>query len=115
MSKSTIILIVIIGWLMGLFLLIDQPALAADFNEGAKIFEVQCAGCHPSGNNIIRRTKTLKLKALQRNKLDSIEGITKIVTYGKNNMSAYQDRLTSEEINAVASYVLSQAENNWSK
>jgi cytochrome c6 len=113
MSAIKLIVILIIGCFSSLMLFIDQPVLAADLSQGAKIFEVQCAGCHPNGNNIIRRSKTLKLKALQRNKIDSIEAIEQLVMYGKNNMSAYQERLTSAEITAVASYVLTQAENNW--
>lgn len=81
--------------------------------EGEKIFELNCAGCHPNGNNIIRRGKTLKLKALHRNGYDSVETITGIVTNGKNNMSAFANRLSETEIQQVANYVLQQAENNW--
>ena len=45
--------------------------------------------------------------------MDSLEAITTIVTNGKNNMSAYKDRLTTEEIQNVAAYVLEQAEKDW--
>jgi cytochrome c6 len=45
--------------------------------------------------------------------MDSIESITGIVTNGKNNMSAYKDRLTEQEIQNVAAYVLEQAEQGW--
>lgn len=78
-----------------------------------KIFELNCAGCHPNGNNIIRRGKNLKLKALHRNGYDSVEAITQIVSNGKNNMSAFSNRLSEREIKEVAEYVLQQAENNW--
>jgi cytochrome c6 len=89
------------------------PALAADTINGAQIFEVNCAGCHINGGNIIRRGKNLKKKALKNNKMDSIDAIASIVANGKNNMSAYKDRLSEQEIQAVAVYVLEQAENNW--
>lgn len=82
-------------------------------NQPEKIFELNCAGCHPNGNNIIRRGKNLKLKALHRNGYDSVEAITQIVSNGKNNMSAFSNRLSETEIKQVAEYVLQQAENNW--
>ena len=80
---------------------------------GAQVFEVHCVGCHINGGNIVRRGKNLKLKALQHNKVDSIEAIGQLVTNGKGIMSAYGDRLTSSEIEAVAAYVLEQAKQGW--
>lgn len=82
-------------------------------NQGREIFTINCAGCHPNGGNIIRRGKNLRSKALQKNGYNSIDSIEDIVTHGKNNMSAFFDRLSPEEINLVAKYVFSQAENNW--
>jgi cytochrome c6 len=79
------------------------------------LFEVHCAGCHLNGSNIIRRGKTLKLKALQQNKVDSVEAIASLVANGKNNMSAYRDKLTASEIDALADYVLVQAQQGWPK
>jgi cytochrome c6 len=91
----------------------NSPALAEDTANGAKIFSVQCAGCHDNGGNIVRRGKTLKLKALKRNQMDSQDAIATLVTNGKNNMSAYKDRLTAQEIQDVAAYVLEQAKQGW--
>ncbi|HEY9696156.1 MAG TPA: c-type cytochrome [Trichocoleus sp.] len=103
--------------LFGLFLFVSQPAfaadLAADLVNGEAVFQTHCVGCHIHGGNIVRRGKTLKLKALQKNKMDSIAAITEIVTHGKNNMSAYGDRLSTPEIQNVAAYVLEQAQQDW--
>lgn len=90
-----------------------NPVFAADLEQGAKIFEANCAGCHLHGGNIIRRGKNLKQKTLQKNKLDTPEAIAQLVTNGKNNMPAYRDRLSQVEIDAVANYVLQQAEAGW--
>jgi cytochrome c6 len=92
---------------------ITSPASAGDIANGAKIFEANCAGCHINGGNIIRRGKNLKINALKKYNMDSQEAIASIVTNGKNNMSAYKDRLTEQEIQDVATYVLEQAEKNW--
>lgn len=97
-----------------LIIYLPQPALA-DTVDAAKIFEANCAGCHLNGGNIIRRGKNLKIKALKKYKMDSVEAISHIVAYGKNNMSAYKERLSESEIQAVSIYVLNQAENNWRK
>lgn len=92
---------------------LNQTAIAADTENGAKVFAANCAGCHINGSNIIRRGKNLKIKALKKYGYDSVEKITEIVTNGKNNMSAYKDRLTQSEIEDVANYVLEQAQKNW--
>jgi cytochrome c6 len=89
------------------------PAIAADTANGAQIFSVHCAGCHINGSNIIRRGKNLKQQALKKYGMDSIEAITSIVTNGKSNMSAYKDRLSEQEIQDVAAYVLEQAAKDW--
>ena len=88
-------------------------ALAADTANGEKIFSVQCAGCHINGSNIVRRGKNLKLKALKKYGMDSIEAISSIVANGKSNMSAYKDRLSEQEIQDVSAYVLEQAQKGW--
>ncbi|MBV6624379.1 MAG: c-type cytochrome [Rivularia sp. (in: Bacteria)] len=100
-----------------LVIYLQQPLLAdtVDKASGAKVFSANCAGCHINGGNIIRRGKNLKMRALKKYKMDSVEAISNIVTYGKNNMSAYKDRLSESEIQAVSTYVLKQAENNWRK
>ena len=89
-------------------------SLTASGQPGA-LFEVHCAGCHLNGGNIIRRGKTLQLKALAKNKVDSVEAIAALITNGKNNMSAYRDKLSTSEIDALADYVWVQAQQGWSK
>ncbi len=81
--------------------------------SGAAIFETNCAGCHAGGGNIIRRGKSLKLKALEKNQRASVALIADIVTHGKANMSAYGDRLTPSEITLISTYVWDQAQSGW--
>ena len=45
--------------------------------------------------------------------MDSIQAIASLVTNGKSPMSAYKDRLTTQEIEDVSAYVLAQAEKDW--
>ncbi len=100
------------------FFSVSIPVVAQEINpekivQGEQIFELHCAGCHVNGGNIIRRGKNLKLKALKRYQMDTPEAIINLVTHGKNNMSAFSDRLTTEEIENVTFYVLKKAQENW--
>ncbi len=90
-----------------------ELSVQAAQSSGVQLFELHCAGCHAQGGNIVRRGKTLKLKALQRYQMDSTAAIAEIVAQWKGNMSAYQDRLSPAEIQAVTDYVLEQANQNW--
>jgi cytochrome c6 len=107
----------VLGWILAMLLWLPavDVAQAADLETGARIFALNCSGCHINGGNIIRRGKNLKQKTLERNSYDTLDAIAQIVTNGKGNMSAYGDHLTQEEIEAVAAYVLDQAANNWPK
>lgn len=104
---------VVLACLLCLTLLCQPTALAAELSTGERVFDLQCAGCHPNGSNIIRRGKNLKQKALKRNGVDTPEAIANLVRNGKNNMSAYKDRLTETEIAEVSAYVLHRAAANW--
>ncbi len=106
-----IILTLIVGLILNFC--ISPLALAAASPDPIQLFETHCVGCHPQGGNIIRRGKSLKLNALKRNKIDTVDAIATLVTNGKNPMSAYKDRLSEAEILAVSQYTLEQAQNNW--
>lgn len=108
--KNTMLKIIAIV-LSGIFLF-TSPAWAAESSPG-KLFELQCAGCHANGGNIIRRGKTLKLKALEKNGYLTTDAIANIITNGKGNMSAYKERLSEPEIQSLAQYVLDRANENW--
>ncbi|MGB5961664.1 MAG: c-type cytochrome [Coleofasciculaceae cyanobacterium] len=108
--KQLLITLITLGVLTITF---NTPAFAADTINGAKIFSVECAGCHVNGGNIIRRGKNLKLKALKRNHLDSLQEIASLVSNGKNIMSAYKDKLSEQQIQDVSAYVLEQAAKDW--
>ncbi len=90
-----------------------QEINAEQITQGEQIFELHCAGCHVNGGNIIRRGKNLKLKTLKRYQMDTPEAIINLVTNGKNNMSAFGDRLTKAEIENVTFYLLKKAQENW--
>ena len=91
----------------------SSATLAANIEEGEKIFTANCAACHAGGNNVIMPAKTLKIEALEQYKMDSITAITTQVTNGKNAMPSFQGRLNNEEIDNVANYVLSQSKAGW--
>ena len=96
-----------------LVVLWPQPAWAAP--DGAQLFENHCVGCHINGGNIIRRGKTLKLAALQRNGIDGPEDIAAIAAGGIGQMSGYAEALGEGGPEAVGLWVWQQAEAGWPK
>lgn len=91
-----------------------RPALAADTANGAKVFSANCAACHMGGNNVIMANKTLKKDALEQYGMNDADKIIYQVKNGKNAMPAFGGRLTDEQIEDVAAYVLEQSEKGWS-
>jgi len=81
--------------------------------SGSQLFTENCAACHAGGGNLIRRGKTLKQKALKRYGYQEASAIVNIVTVGKGAMPAFGDRLSAEEISAIAQYVQTQAATGW--
>nr|YP_010335941.1 cytochrome c553 [Tsunamia transpacifica]QUE27832.1 PetJ [Tsunamia transpacifica]UNJ14347.1 cytochrome c553 [Tsunamia transpacifica] len=94
-------------------LLLSTTAMAADIEHGEQIFTANCAACHAGGNNVIMPDKTLKKEVLEENSMKSVDAITTQVNNGKNSMPAFGGRLSSEDIEDVANYVLSQADKGW--
>lgn len=88
------------------------PEAAAPLSA-ASLFTSNCAGCHANGGNVIRRGKNLKQKALKRHGYDDVTKIGQIITNGRGIMAAYGDRLTNDEIGAIAQYVKTQSELGW--
>lgn len=91
----------------------SQIVHAADLAAGEQVFSANCTACHAGGNNAIMPQKTLKQDALEENEMNSVIAITTQVKNGKNAMPAFGGRLTDEDIDNVANYVLSQAEQGW--
>ncbi len=91
-----------------------QPAFA-EVSAGAKIFNNNCASCHAGGSNRVVAAKTLKADALEKYGKNTVEAIALQVTKGKGAMPNFSKKLSADEINLVASYVLEQAQNGWAK
>lgn len=89
------------------------PALAGDAASGAKIFSANCAACHAGGRNLISGAKTLQKEDLDKYEMNSLDAIVNQVKKGKNAMPAFFSRLSDAQIEDVATYVLSQAEQGW--
>nr|YP_009968320.1 cytochrome c6 [Cyanidiococcus yangmingshanensis]QMX77421.1 cytochrome c6 [Cyanidiococcus yangmingshanensis]UNJ16036.1 cytochrome c553 [Cyanidioschyzonaceae sp. 3]WDB00472.1 cytochrome c553 [Cyanidiococcus yangmingshanensis] len=95
-----------------LSLCLSGQAFAADLAHGEQIFSANCAACHAGGNNVIMPEKTLKLDALEANQMNNVEAIKNQVQQGKNAMPAFS-RLSDNDIEDVANYVLAQAKKGW--
>jgi cytochrome c6 len=92
---------------------LTSPALAGDAAKGAKIFSANCTACHAGGKNLVNAQKTLQKADLEKYGMNSLEAIVTQVTKGKNAMPAFLGRLSEEDIENVAAYVLAQADKGW--
>jgi cytochrome c6 len=107
--------VVAMAALSAIVLFVNQPAYAADAAAGKQVFSANCAACHAGGRNAVNPQKTLQKDALtQFGMYDSAAIITQ-VTNGKGAMPAFGGKLSGEQIENVAAYVLSQADNGWAK
>jgi cytochrome c6 len=82
-------------------------------DAGSSLFGAHCAGCHLQGGNIIRRGKTLKMAALERNGITSPEAIAAIAAGGVGQMGGYAQALGEGGPEAVAAWVWQQALDGW--
>ncbi len=105
--------IISLGLLVSLFFSVPIQTYAFKENDGKEIFLNHCSGCHINGGNIIRRNKTLKIKDLKRNGINSEEAIAKIALEGIGSMSGYKDVLEENEDQIVAIWIWDQAQNAW--
>ena len=84
-----------------------------DLDAGEQIFTQNCAACHANGENLVKAEKTLKIEALEKYKMNTIDAITYQVKNGNvGGMPKFEDRLSEEDIINVANYVLNQAKTN---
>ena len=111
--------------LVGATDLLSATAMAIDtidgsaFERGEQIFNSNCAACHMGGGNVIRANRTLKISDL-KNHVEAytsspLEALEHEIEDGLNAMPSYADKLTEEEIIAVATYVEQRAELGWSR
>jgi cytochrome c6 len=88
-------------------------ASPAQLAEGGRLFANTCAGCHLNGGNIVRRDRTLKIKALQRRGIDDPEAIARIAAEGIGRMDGYAKVLGPDGPEKVGAWVWKQALENW--
>jgi cytochrome c6 len=91
-----------------------SAAIAADTAHGAQVFSANCSSCHMKGGNLVNAAKTLRKADLEKYGMASLDAIKTQVTKGKGAMPSFAGRLTGEDIEDVAAYVLEMAEKGWS-
>lgn len=88
-------------------------ALASGADAGGVLFENHCAGCHVNGGNIIRRSKTLRQAALERNGITGPEAVAAIAAAGIGQMGGYAEQLGPGGPEAVGTWVWERALADW--
>jgi cytochrome c6 len=107
--KLLVILVVCLTFLFSL----TTPVWAGDAAKEAEIFSANCAACHIGGTNAVNPAKTLKKSDLEQYGMYALEAIKTQVTNGKLAMPSFATRLSAQDIDDVATYVLAQADKGW--
>ncbi|MEM7772091.1 MAG: c-type cytochrome [Cyanobacteria bacterium P01_E01_bin.6] len=107
----------VIGFALAMVMVVSSlgaaPAFAADLANGARVFTANCNACHAGGNNYVNAAKTLSKGDLEKYEMASLEAIKTQVINGKMAMPAFGSKLSDQDIEDVAAYVLDQAEKGW--
>lgn len=92
---------------LGFCLLLSSGPLLAE-GGGATLFKGRCAACHGadgSGNTALGKSMKLHdFSSPEVQKLSDAE-LTAIITNGKGGMPSYKDKLTSEQIKQIVSFI----------
>ncbi|HIK37559.1 MAG: c-type cytochrome [Geminocystis sp.] len=111
--RRVVSLIVLLASICSISLANINPAWAANLANGAAVFSANCAACHMGGKNVVNAAKTLQKEDLQKYDMYDIDKIKYQIIHGKAAMPAFGGRLTAEQIEDVAAYVLAQADKGW--
>ncbi len=68
--------------------------------DSARLFAKNCARCHGAEGIKDERTPNLQTIALDK------AGLIKSITYGKDRMPDFEDKLSTEEISAIADLIV---------
>ena len=91
----------------------------------AETFAKTCAGCHAAGGNVVAAGATLFPPDLERNGVNDVDTIYKLIYGGKNKMPGYGEgceprgqctfgaRLADDDVRGLAEYVLEQSKAGW--
>ena len=96
----------IVSFFLITFLTTNRVSKVLALESGEKLFSQNCSACHLGGINIIIPEKNLTKETLAENGMNSISAISYQILNGKNGMPAFGGRLTEEEIEKIANYVL---------
>nr|AYO28740.1 cytochrome c6 [Neotessella volvocina]AYO28771.1 cytochrome c6 [Neotessella volvocina] len=86
---------------------------AKDLEIGKQLFAIHCTACHIGGTNVILPEKNLQQEVLENNGMNTVSAITYQILNGKNGMPAFGGRLTEDEIEEIAKYVLIATKKNF--
>lgn len=85
----------------------EKPAATQKATEaGAALFKLHCALCHPDGQNIIKKEKTLFRKDLEANGIKTPEDIIKVLRNPGPGMRKFDENtLPDTDAREIAVYV----------
>ena len=85
-------------------MLASMPAMSAE--DGAALYKAKCAMCH-SENGVTKKMAepSANLNDPKFQEANPVEAIAKVITEGKGKMQGFKEKLSAEQISAIAAHV----------
>lgn len=80
---------------------------AKEAKSGEVLFKEYCSACHPNGDNIINKKKTLHKKDLEASNIKTADDLVKIMRKPGLGMTRFNPEILSDnDAKAIAEYIL---------
>lgn len=100
LASRGIVLATMLAWL-------PLPAFAADSGSGMELYNKKCSMCHGKDGVAKKMAEgSADLNDAEWQKATSVDAIAGTIAEGKGKMPEYRDKLTADEIKAIAEYIL---------
>jgi cytochrome c6 len=91
--------------LLAVVAVVSAPAAQAAA-DGKALYDAKCAMCHGKDGMAKPMAKgSANLNDAKWQEATKVEAIETVITDGKNKMKGYKDKMSGEEIKAIAGYV----------
>jgi cytochrome c6 len=93
--------------LLFLFVMGNVAVARAGDMSGKELFEKHCAMCHPGGDNVMNKSKTLHDEDLKKNGIETADDIVNLMRNpGPGMLKFDHEKISDDAAKKIAEYVL---------
>jgi len=109
MKTGTKLKVCLLAGMFSLFALSasEKNVQAAGIKNGEDGFKQYCAACHPNGGNVLKPTKNIMKKTLEKYGIQTASDIVKLMRKPSGEMTAFNENtLPAIDAKKIAEYVI---------